>query len=527
MDPAPGPVYPPGVNEPTVDPEQSPDRPESPSAGSGRVPVRSRAALAILSFGSGFAVMVLEIAGARLMAPVFGLSAVPWTAIIGVVLAALAWGSHLGGKWADEGRVPLSVVLLVAAIAATVPLLAPGLPYRTLELAGFIPGALLSAVLFFAPPVLALGTVVPYLVKADTATVEEVGRRAGDMSALATAGSIAGTFATGFLLLPLMPLQVLIAGTAASIAGLAALAAWSLRDAGPPPAATGGTALLLLALGVLGGSDPESRLHHEETVYASISVWESEWSDGRMVRELRQNGSSSSAEYVDTGLPAHDYTRVSGILLDEAPVGPPRSALVLGGAALTLPVAFRVWRPEMEIDVVEVDPAVTRLAAEYFAYGDHVDDPRFRVHHADARYFLARTERRWDLVYLDVFDHLVTVPWPMITREALELYRSRLTDRGFVMVNILTPVAGPGRELLDRFVRTAKLVYPEVRAWPVTPGEDPEVVQNVIVILATDAAHLPDGGDELVRVGEGEILTDAHAPVEFLQARLLMKGLGW
>ncbi|MGY8777610.1 MAG: fused MFS/spermidine synthase, partial [Longimicrobiales bacterium] len=53
-----------------------------------------------IAFGSGFAVLTIEIAGARLIAPVFGLSVVPWTAVIGVILAALAVGSHLGGRMA-------------------------------------------------------------------------------------------------------------------------------------------------------------------------------------------------------------------------------------------------------------------------------------------------------------------------------------------------------------------------------------------------------------------------------------------
>ncbi len=104
-----------------------------------------RAALRALAFGSGFAVMVLELAGARIMAPVFGLSAVPWTAVIGVVLAALAWGSHLGGRWADEGRVPLSAILLAASVTAALPLVAAPLPGFALTRIGFIPGALLSA----------------------------------------------------------------------------------------------------------------------------------------------------------------------------------------------------------------------------------------------------------------------------------------------------------------------------------------------------------------------------------------------
>ena len=69
-----------------------------------------RLGLFALAFGSGFAVLAIEIAGARMIAPVFGLSAIPWTAVIGVILAALAVGSHLGGRLADQGRVPLPAI---------------------------------------------------------------------------------------------------------------------------------------------------------------------------------------------------------------------------------------------------------------------------------------------------------------------------------------------------------------------------------------------------------------------------------
>lgn len=80
-----------------------------------------RAGLFALAFASGFAVLTIEIAGARLIAPVFGLSAVPWTAVIGVILAALAVGSHLGGRFADSGAVPLSTVLAVAGLTGALP----------------------------------------------------------------------------------------------------------------------------------------------------------------------------------------------------------------------------------------------------------------------------------------------------------------------------------------------------------------------------------------------------------------------
>ena len=94
----------------------------------------------------------------------FGLSAVPWTAVIGVILAALAVGSHIGGRLADGGKVPLSWVLVVSAVTAALPILGSGLPWLARDLLGFIPGALASALILFAPAVLCLGSVVPYLV---------------------------------------------------------------------------------------------------------------------------------------------------------------------------------------------------------------------------------------------------------------------------------------------------------------------------------------------------------------------------
>jgi len=146
---------------------------------------RRRLGFFLLPFGSGFAVLTIEIAGARLIAPVFGLSVVPWTAVIGVILAALAAGSHLGGRLADAGRVPLSRILFAAGLTGALPVLGAGFPWAARAAFGFIPGAVASALVLFAPPVLCLGAVVPYLVQADTESLGSVGRRAGDLSAAA------------------------------------------------------------------------------------------------------------------------------------------------------------------------------------------------------------------------------------------------------------------------------------------------------------------------------------------------------
>jgi spermidine synthase len=489
-----------------------------------------RAGFFALAFWSGFAVLTIEIAGARLIAPVFGLSAIPWTAVIGVVLGALAVGSHLGGRLADSGAIPLSAILAFAGLTGALPVVGEGFPWMARDVLGFIPGAIVSALVLFGPPVLCLGAVVPYLVQADTETLGAVGRRAGDVSAAATAGSIAGSFATGFVLLPAFPLPILLGLTAASLFVMA-FASGRLLGRGPLQSGPKEPHLLIAAvalggLGLLGARLPQGTLEARQTVYSSVRVAEREWEDGRRVRELFQNGGSSSAEYVDTGEPAHEYVTVSLEVLEPV-LDRAQSMLVLGGAALSLPVAFEARRPGMEIVVVELDPEVTELAAEHFAYGRSTR-PNIRVVHEDARVHLRGSTATYDLLYLDVFDHLLTVPWTMVTREALADMADRLEPDGLFVANVLSPLEGPGVGFLERLGATLDEVFAETRMYLADPGTAPGVTQNLVIVAAKRPGLIPDVERAQSPVEPaGRPLTDAWAPVEYLQAKVFLRGLGW
>jgi len=478
-----------------------------------------------LAFWSGFAVLTIEIAGARLIAPVFGLSAIPWTAVIGVILGALAVGSHLGGRLAGSGAIPLSAILAFAGLTGALPVVGEGFPWMAREVLGFIPGAVVSALVLFGPPVLCLGAVVPYLVQADTETLGAVGQRAGDLSAAATAGSIAGTFVTGFVLLPAFPLPVLLGLTAASLFAMAFLSG-RLLERGPRETHLLVAALALGALGLLASQPAPGTLEARQTLYSSVRIADREWEDGRMVREMFQNGGSSSAEYVDTGEPAHEYVTVSLDVLESVL---PRvdSMLVLGGAALSLPVAFQARRPGMEIVVVELDPVVTRLAAEHFTYG-RAARPDIRVVHDDARLYLRSAEASFDLLYLDVFDHLLTVPWTMVTREALADMAARLDEDGLFVANVLSPLEGPGVGFLERLGATLDDVFAETRMYRADPDEPLSVTQNLVIVAAKRPGLIPDAPWPVSPVAPaGRPLTDAWAPVEYLQAKVFLRGLGW
>ena len=86
---------------------------------------RSAAAIGVAVFLAGAALLGLEIAASRVLAPYFGNSLYVWGALIGVVLAGLSTGYWVGGAIAD--RFPTARLLVAILGAASVLVLA--IPY--------------------------------------------------------------------------------------------------------------------------------------------------------------------------------------------------------------------------------------------------------------------------------------------------------------------------------------------------------------------------------------------------------------
>ncbi|HWS39306.1 MAG TPA: fused MFS/spermidine synthase, partial [Actinoplanes sp.] len=79
-----------------------------------------------LAFGSSGAVLVLEIVALRLVGPYVGVTLQVSSSVIGVALAAIAYGAWIGGRLADkfDARKLLAPALILGAIgtAVTLPL---------------------------------------------------------------------------------------------------------------------------------------------------------------------------------------------------------------------------------------------------------------------------------------------------------------------------------------------------------------------------------------------------------------------
>jgi spermidine synthase len=521
------------------------------------------AAIAVAVFLAGAALLCVEIAASRVLAPFFGNSLFVWGALIGVVLAGLAAGYWIGGTLADRFPRPALLVGAIGVGAAGV-LAIPFVDQTVLEaVTGWDPGPradpLLASVLLFGTPSVVLASVTPIAVRLSAGDVSRFGRTAGRLFSISTIGSIAGTFATAFWLVPELGTDQVLAIAAAVLFAAAAVVALSERLVAGSALAFAATVAAAVAVVTLapqtGGSLSRAAAQNWSPVYRlrgnPASLPDIDFSGAKVVfrkdtryhqlavvdqsgtRNLRFGSSFQSDMYLnDPFKTAFKY--VDYFFLAQAYKPDTRSVLFLGLGGGSAPKRF--WRdfPELKLQVVELDPVVVDVAHSFFAVPN---DPRLPIAVADARRYLERNPARWDVIAIDTFFE-DGVPFHLTTREFLELVHKRLTSGGVVVTNVIGAVQGEDSKLLRALYRTYRSVFPTVLVHPVGPS----VGYRNIMLVATDGAapskaflreqwqrlrvkhqSAPDltaairqRYDSLIPTGDVPILTDAYAPVDAL-----------
>ncbi|MBU2458529.1 MAG: fused MFS/spermidine synthase, partial [Planctomycetes bacterium] len=159
-------------------------------------------------FISSACIMILELVASRLIARHLGSSLYTWTAVIGIVLAGITIGNYLGGRIADKfkARKALSTIFILSSAACVAVVILNNLVGEWLWLWKLSwPVRVFSHVaLVFLGPSLLLGTISPVVAKMALDRGLSTGRTVGDIYAWGAAGSIFGTFAAGFYLIPAM-----------------------------------------------------------------------------------------------------------------------------------------------------------------------------------------------------------------------------------------------------------------------------------------------------------------------------------
>jgi spermidine synthase len=197
-------------------------------------------------------------------------------------------------------------------------------------------------------------------------------------------------------------------------------------------------------------------LHEEDSLYQFIQVVEGD--DGRRLLRLNEGVAVHSVWREDEVLTGGVWDAFLALppLLDR----PLRNVAILGNAGGTTARAMSVYYPEARIDGVELDPAVSDVGFDFFGMGDN---PNLTVHDADARPFLRRTDKRYDLIIVDAY-HQPYVPFYLATREFFRLARDRLTDGGILALNVAS--VPDDERLLDGIAGTLTHEFSTVGVWP-------------------------------------------------------------
>lgn len=154
-------------------------------------------------FLAGFSMMVVELLAGRVTAPFLGSSLYTWTGIIGAVLLGIAIGAYVGGRMSDA-RPPRPLLGWALILGGASVAVAYGLAFLVgPALVGMpwgVPAAMpVFALLVFFPPALVLASVQPLAIKTSLHGLSQAGHVIGNLGAWNAAGSILGTYLTGFV----------------------------------------------------------------------------------------------------------------------------------------------------------------------------------------------------------------------------------------------------------------------------------------------------------------------------------------
>lgn len=517
-----------GQGQAGVAPMRSPDEEEDLALTGARAWLL-RAAVLI----GGAAVMVVEILGSRVMAPKFGTTLHVWSALITVTLAALAVGYAVGGRVADR-RPGLGALMIVMACAGGTLLLSDLIARPVLGAAydaGMVSGTFMAATLLFLPTLFLLGMLSPMAVRA-AANHQHLGASVGNLYALSTAGSVAGSLLVSLLLIPNMTVHAAFISTAVA---LAIVPVFYLIVAARRKAALG----LLVGLALSGagvkwvGAVADREVLYKDELYPVTARVPSSYgdlvvSDRNGVRYLFLNGVQQGSMIGDVSYAKYAY----GLERLATVKGVPKTVLIWGlGPGV---YARAMAEAGSEVTVIEIDPMSEKVAREYFGLPASV-----KVIIGDARTETSRLTEKYDVIVLDAFSG-DSPPFHLLTREAFADLKKRLAPDGLVVANIVGGVSGEASRVASSIVATMENVFGKTQVFSpnwLLAGKKRKYVSTMFLLSGAVPENLAESAapftmktsEEIERSGyikavfasrlelprdRAVILTDDYAPLE-------------
>ncbi|MBI2948984.1 MAG: fused MFS/spermidine synthase [Verrucomicrobia bacterium] len=481
---------------------------------------------------TGAAIMIIEILGAKMLAPFFGTSHFVWTAQIAVTLLALATGYYAGGRLVDRnprlGRIYACVLIAAIYLGLTIVVVEP-VSFWCLKFKLAL-GSLIAALFLFFVPLALLAMVGPFLVRVLTVSVENVGGIIGRLTAISTLGSVAGTVLIGYILVPFFPNSMTMYFTAGLLMAIVAayFFLWATSKGSAPAAAVGIAAGLVLGYG---GTTKERLVHT-----ASIDeIYRANSNFGLL--QVTEDKETKRRDYYNDYLVQNIYDPIQKKSLalftyalhqlSHAYTPRIQRALCIGLGVGIVPMQFA--REGVKVDVVEINPGVVTVATNHF----DCEIEKLNLFIGDGRHFVNETQEKYDTIILDAFlgD---SSPSHLMTTNAFGAMRRILKENGTLVINSFGSFEAGRDYFTASLEKTLRWVFASVRAHSEGSGGTVNVF-----FVASDQPDLrplkePDFGTvhpfvrhrarnayATARASDpthGIVLTDDYNPIEFYDA---------
>jgi len=475
--------------------------------------------LEITVFLCGVLGMILELVAARVLSPYVGSSNKIWTTIIGIMLISMSLGYWIGGKIADK-KADINMLancILVGAIFTSLVPIMEAIFIKTLTniTDNLILVAIIASAIIFGIPSFVISIISPFAVKIRTQEDEKsVGSISGRTSSISTIGSIVGTFFAGFYLIPAFGIRSIILGITIILMLLSIMLYknktkkyWVIIII---------IGIILISLNGIGKiifdkQNPDI-LADIDSEYSRIWVKEV----GKY-KTLQVENALESYINDETGEMGARYLYYYDLI--EYYNKDFENTLVIGGAAYTYPTHYINKFKDKNIDVVEIDSMMTKIAKEEF--GLNIYEKRLKIYHQDGRSFLNKSENKYDAILIDAFKGS-NVPFELTTYESFLKCKDMLNDNGLVIVNIISSLEGKDSDFIKYEYSTFRSIFDDVKVFKVGDRNEDEK-QNLILIgikgeLNIDKEKQSEYQDLLERevknfTSDKGIVTDNYAPI--------------
>ncbi|MCR4715645.1 MAG: fused MFS/spermidine synthase [Lachnospiraceae bacterium] len=494
--------------------------------------------LYLTEFFAGMSVMAVELGASRLLAPYFSSSQIVWTIIIGTIMIAMALGNIYGGRAADKNPNPdkLYKRIIIAAIwIGLIPVVGKYIIIGISALMIFsvnsnflVWAAFAACMIVFVFPLFLLGTVTPSLVKYTVEDLNDSGKTVGMLNAMNTIGSIIGTFVPTFVTIPAVGTSITFLIFASVLMLIAIIYFLSAKT--KKVSVVVGLVFIVLSW-FTGYSDKfafwENNLTYEgESIYNYLQVKENDSAVYLSTNVLFGVQSVYQKSDTLTGM-YYDYAMAAPLM---AGVNEKESldVLVLGMGTGTFATQSNRYFDGINIEGVEIDEDITKLAHEYFHLSDDIP-----VHTYDGRAYLNAIDKSYDVIMVDAYQD-ITIPFQMSSVEFFSLVKDHLNPDGVMVVNM--NMRGQKEGNINQYLAdTIGQVFDEIYTVDVdnttnrelfasnNPDMMEDYLRNIKLVEQEDLySVMTSVYDRLEAYNPGKlVMTDDKAPVELLGMQVI------